>query len=294
MQTSKGRKKIIKMIGIILVIAIMMGITLNHGNFKIHAEETKVSNSEEWEQKQLLNHEVVNEDGNINMTFYFTDGTRKVSVYENGILTNWYYNENDEEIHCDQLDVDQMLKDVEQDTAELENLEDEDDDYDIEVDSSELKENTRGGNKKIKWTKTVKENLRNIMWFKTSTNTKTSWIKIGAKAKYVINCSKLTANQWSEVEAYKTNIREVRATMQELDKSIDDSCFEKGAFICVLIAALVAGATATVIAGILTTAFGFDKDSYTVHTQLGMQAKKYYDAAHEKYLRIRNYGNVYK
>ena len=289
----KSNKVTMKMIAIVLVFSVVVGITISHVN-KSKAEEPVIFNSEEWEQKQVSNHEIVNDDGIISMTFYFDDGTKKVSVYENGVLTNWYYNENDEEVYCDNLDIEQMLEDIDVSVDELQNSEDENDTDDIETDNDDLLNPTRSGGKKITWTKPVKENYKHQFWYKTSTNTKIDWLKIGCKAKYVINVSKLSSNQFAYVESYKNSVNTIRNKMKNLDDKCDVHGIEMCAFIAVSGAMAVMSCGVTAMLELLATALGVGgANLYDVYV-LEQDVKSEWANAKEKYLSIRNYGKAYK
>lgn len=82
--------------------------------------------------------------------------------------------------------------------------------------------------------------------------------------------------------------------MKEVNKLADSAGYEMGFFVAILIAAVVSGGTLAAMGTIAATAFGNDKLNHMEGVKLMSQVKKSYGIAHEKYLRIRNYGNVYK
>lgn len=300
---------IIKMVAIVLVAATVMGIAWNESFVKSKASN-KVKNDnvvtsgeedEEFdeEETQYTDADIVSTDfkdlgnGVYKTVVLRTDGTKVESIIEGTATIMTTYDANGNVIKEETFDLAEFIEEI--DDEDIGNQEDPD--YVDEYENLDDDNITRA---KTKWNKAVKEKYskKNNFWYRTGSNGKKIYYRIGSKAKYQIRYDKLGSDtKRKNCDKYLDYIDTINSKMK--------FAYSAGAGL---------GATATVIIGLIvayvTSGLGYaevmaalSKNPLVIGlggASLGSMiasvigADDYRQKAKNMYVKIRTYGKKYE
>ena len=128
--------------------------------------------------------------------------------------------------------------------------------------------------KPISWGKIVKEKFKKELWYQMGYRNKTTYMRIGCKARYTINYNDLSKWQIRRCEWYSKSIRYCNNYMNRIRSKVDNSLLVTGvvSFILALMNAALGPAG---IAIAVTQAFNLGKDIVDLFQKA---AKEYSDA----------------
>lgn len=298
---------IIKMVAIVLVAATVMGIAWNESFVKSRAsgKETSknvvVTKGDDLGTDIELTEDEVLSDGTIKTTIHKKDGTMVVTLVKDTMITVINYDAQGNVISEENMDVNSFLNynDSEdignevsgEDMGDLNDIcdyDEEDPDYDEDIEEDE-DDVTRGG--KITWHKKYKEGWSNSnnFWYRTGTkNKKISYLKIGSKATYTINYTKLSDKKQDKCDEYKKAVRTARTAANAFATGV--AIFTASA-VTLIIASIVAGFSAAAIVKKVQDVCGISigGSGFQIIAS-GITANTARDDAYDAYLIIRTYG----
>ncbi len=302
---------IIKMVAIVLVAATVMGIAWNESFVKTKASgrnerkeviDTKGDDEDEitemLSEQEVVNYEVqqVNDSEVKTITIYGNGFRYEVICSLDGKKIEYIYDDSNNEIYHKETDMADTFEEFGLTGEEIEELIDEEDDFEG-VDGEIANENiTRGG--KVLWSKAVKETYQNKYWYKTSKNTKTHWMRIGCDAKYQINLDKLSNYGADLANSYKKAIKSIINKVSISNNILQPlGCAGILIVLTVITGGLISGLTIPAIAAELASMpllSGFSASSITAAVTSMYDAWAKYKEMQGIYKELRTYGKKYK
>ena len=298
---------IIKMVAIVLVAATVMGIAWNESFVKTKASGKETSKNVVVTKGDDLGTDIessedeVLSDGTIKTTIHKKDGTMVVTLVKDTMITVINYDAQGNVISEENMDVNSFLNynDSEdignevsgEDMGDLNDIcdyDEEDPDYEEDIEDDE-EDVTRGG--KIKWNKKYTDgwSLTDTMWYRTGTkDNKVSYLKIGLKATYTINYTKLSDKKQGKCDEYKKAIRNCKSSANIFLNGLGALGIGVVSYV---IALIVGGLSAAAVVNKVEKVLGIELGASALSViGSGIAANNFYDDAYDAYLIIRTYG----